>query len=199
MTAFGRRVAQQVPAAPISSTAANQHIMLLLTAFAFGVVSFYLASYTWSGMLTIPTELKIPAGNIRLDADLPRRVRPWAPWWIMPTIVAPLGMVFWRIFAMRRGNISLRGGAVAAILVLCTAFVVALFCLEIGAMLQYDPQPPIWKIASLVPLIAIESIAFLGVEMFINGIVYMPAFALIGLGFAAASRILMRNADFLLG
>jgi hypothetical protein len=196
---FGRRVAPPTATVLPSSRADwPQRLATSLTIVAFGILSFYLAYQTWRGLFGIPLEFRIPAGNIRLDADFPRSVRPWAPAWVAPSIVAVIGMAFWRLFAMGDQGISLRGGAVATVLASASAIPVAVFCLEIGAMLQYDPPPSIWSIASLLPLIAAESIGILVLNMLFHGIVLVPVAAVLGLGFAAAARLLLRTADFLL-
>lgn len=193
MSGFGRRLPQKISVvAPLSDPERTQRAVILFTIIAFGVVNLFPAYYIWRELIGVSLELKIPTGGVRIDSDLPSRVRPWAPWWIMPSIVALIAMFFWRALAIRSGRISLAGGTIAMVLSVCSAFPVAIFCLEIGAMLQFDPKPPIWKIATLMPKVAVESVGFLLINLGFHGQVIVPVAAIIGLAFAATSRVLMR-------
>lgn len=150
-----------------------------------GVLVFLYGYYVWRGLIGIPIELP---GKVTLDGEL-RKVRPWAPWWIMPSVTAVIGMLLWRLLAQRAHRISFRGAASAYVLTAISAFIVVTFCLELGAIAQYMPRPPLMKIVAVLPLIASEALAISLINMQYHGIVIVPGAALLGLAVAGLTRL----------
>ena len=156
-----------------------------------GVIVFLGALAIWSGLLGTPWELKPYA--VTLDSEL-RAVRPWAPWWLMPSLTALIGMGLWRTLAQRRGRkVSYFGAAVTCCLMPPIGMAIATVCLEMGAILQYSPLPSIGRIISLVPAILLESLGFAAIMMLFHGIVLVPLTVIVGILIAAISRLALRR------
>ena len=151
-----------------------------------GFIIFWGAYGTWSGTLGIPLELR-PSG-VTLDGSL-EKVRPWAPWWIMPSITALVGMLFWRLIAQRHETVSFLGAALVYVLTLAASFMVANFCLQLGAISQYQPPPPLWKIIGILPLIFLEGLSVIAINFVYHGPVAVPLYAMIGLIVAGVIRM----------
>jgi hypothetical protein len=142
-----------------------------------GLLGGLMMYWTWRGPLGVPLELKI---SMHLDDQLPP-VRPWAPWWAPTGILLLLTMMLWRILAAHARRISALGGTLALVLASVLTFPVAFLCLELGAVAQYDPLPPINRILAVLPLMLVESIASAILFLLMNGIAMLPAAALLGL------------------
>lgn len=154
-----------------------------------GLVIFWGAYWTWVEVLQVPLELG--PGDVTLDGFL-EKVRPWAPWWIMPSITALVGMLLWRWLAQRRGTVSFSGAALVYVLTLAASFMVANFCLQLGAIAQYQPQPPLWKIIGILPLIFLEGLSFIAINFVYHGPVAVPLYALIGVLIAGVVRMALQ-------
>jgi hypothetical protein len=154
-----------------------------------GVIMFFGAMAIWSGLLGVPTELK--PYSITLDTEL-EKVRPWAPWWVMPSFSALAGMMIWRAIAQRRdGRVSMWGAALAYCVALCVSIVIASLCLKIGAVLQYVPAPSLLRFLSVLPALLGEGVGLTIVTLSWHGIVLVPA-ALIGVVTATVFRLMLR-------
>lgn len=152
----------------------------LLTGFVF----FWGAYRIWVRVLGVPFELK--PGPITLDGAL-ERVRPWAPWWIMPSVTALIGMLLWRWIAQRGGTILIGGAARAYVLTVAASFVVAAFCLELGAIFQYVPPPPLLKIVAVLPAIFLEGLFLTALNL-----VAIPVAAILGILVASITRLALK-------
>jgi hypothetical protein len=69
---------------------------------------------------------------------------------------------------------------------------VAAFCLELGAISQYQPQPPIWKTIGILPLIFLEGLSFIAINVIFHGPIAIPAYVLTGLVIAGLVRLALR-------
>lgn len=150
------------------------------------MAGFLLGYWVWRGMLVIPFEL--PEGGITLDSGA-SDVRPWAPWWVVPSISALLCTLIWRTLAVRAGGISILRSVGALVLSGVAIFPICTFALDLGAIAQYVPAPPASHVLMVLPAIAAESIGFTVFNLAWHGVVLLPAAALLGLLIAGVARL----------
>ncbi|MFN3347326.1 hypothetical protein [Pseudorhodoplanes sp.] len=179
-------VSDQDAPAPAKKRSPAPSAILWAGTLLTGFVIFWGAYGTWVGTLGIPLELR--PGGVTLDGAL-EKVRPWAPWWIMPSITALVGMLFWRWIAQRHETVSFLGAALAYVLTLAASFMVGNFCLQLGSIAQYQPQPPLWKITGILPLIFLEGLSFIAINFVYHGPVAVPLYAMTGLIVAISIRV----------
>lgn len=168
---------------------ASRRAILWAGTLLTGFVIFWGAYWTWVEVLQVPLELR--PGGVTLDGRL-EKVRLWAPWWIMPSVTALIGMLLWHWIAERRGTVSFAGAALAYVLTLAASFMVATFCLQLGAISQYQPQPPLWKIIGVLPLIFVEGLSFIAINFVYHGPVAVPVAVVAGVTVAGVIRVTLR-------
>jgi hypothetical protein len=159
-------------------------ISMLLAGLA-GALNMYA---TWRFNLEVPLQLTVP---LHMDPAT-ESVRPWAPWWVPVAITALLAMLLWRAFAVRADGVRFVGGTVAATLTCYLTFVVAVFCLEYGAILQYVPPPPLAKLLMVSPLVLIGSVKMLALQLFFGFPVATIGNLLIAMAITATARLTWR-------
>ena len=180
-TDFGRRTAAE-PARPAPD------VSVRAAAIAAGMAGFLLAYWVWRGILVIPFELPEAIGGITFENSAPS-VRPWAPWWVVPSISAAATTLVWRVLAVRGGRISILRSMGALALGCIAIFPIASFALELGAIAQYVPAPSVFRVLMVLPAIAADSIGFTVIHLAWHGIVLLPAAALLGLVVAGGGRL----------
>jgi hypothetical protein len=155
-----------------------------MTTLIAGAIGGFFTYLTWRNSLGVPLELSVPVHM----GDRGAPVKPWAPWWVPTLIMAAITMLLWRWLALRRRRISLQGAAIAMLVSSFVVYVVAIASLEVGAMLQYVPQPSVLRILSLMPHVLLEGLQLIAVSIKVGGFVLWPVYALAGLLIAAAGR-----------
>jgi Na+/proline symporter len=159
--------------------------------YGAGAVGLLMAYWVWRGVLGVPFELASP--GVKLDRAF-EAVRPWAPWWVLPTLMTLASMAIWRALAWREDGISLRGAATVGVVIIPLALVLGAFCLQVGTIAQYVPTPPLAKIIGLLPRMLSECVSSAFVGLMFHGMVVVPASVLLMLVVAAATRLLLRTA-----
>lgn len=169
----------------------SERAMLRLSGVVAGTIGFLVAYWIWRHLLGVPLVLRPAVGGITLDgASSP--VRPWAPWWVVPSFAAALGFGAWRLLAARGNRISYWGGITAILLTTVAIFPISCFALQLGAIAQYNPMPPVSRILTIIPLIALESLDFTAFALgWWHSAVLIPA-ALLGAALAWATRCALR-------
>lgn len=158
-----------------------------------GAVAFFIGWWIWRGIIGVPLEFKPLSVGITLDGGIPFTAMPWAPWWVVPTASALLGTLIWRRAAVRKGRTSVFRSMNGMVLVCVFVFPISTFALELGAIVQIDPLPSIWTVLTLVPAMAAEGAGIALLNLAFNGMVLLPAAAIMGLIPAAVASILARH------
>jgi hypothetical protein len=146
------------------------------TTIIAGLIGAGLMYWTWRGIYGVPLELTVP---LHMDPATDR-VRPWAPWWVPAALMAIVTASLWRLIAARRrGTVSIVTGALVLFLASHLTYMVGNICLEYGAMLQYQPLPPLLKMLLLFPLVILEG-AQVTLLFFAMGLPIGPAIIAVG-------------------
>jgi hypothetical protein len=165
-------------------------ITFLVTTLIAGGFGAFFTYLLWRNSLRVPLELSVPVHM----GDQGSPVRPWAPWWVPTLIMAAITMLLWRWLALRRRRISLWGAAIAMLVSSFVVYVVAISSLEVGAMLQYVPQPSVLRILSVMPHVLLAGLQVIVISIKSGGFALWPVYALAGLLTAAAGRGVLRLA-----
>jgi hypothetical protein len=172
-----------------------RRIAILLSTFVAGIVGALYMYWTWRVEIGIPLQLSI---GLHMDPAW-ESVRPWAPWWVPTAIMAIITMVLWRILAAHAAGVSLKGGAIAIMIVSYLTYGVAMICLEIGAMMQYVPPPSLGRMLTVMPLVLIEAgrvmLLYLLMGFPIGWIATGLVSTINGMATAAVGRIILRIAE----
>ncbi len=159
--------------------AAGSDAAILVTTFIAGLIGAGFMYWTWRGVLEIPFVLTV---GLHID-PVSAPVRPWAPWWVPVAMMCLLTMLLWRLFVARRGRASVMAATALFFVVSNLTYVVAILCLNYGAMLQYVPTPPVTRMLALLPLVLLEG-AQLGA---------LPRYSNFSVVFASASMSCVRT------
>ncbi len=164
--------------------------LLFMTAIAalVGATMMYLR---WRGFFGVPHVLSVP---VHMN-DQGSPVRPWAPWWVPTGIMAIVTALLWCRLAVRKQRISLWGGAFALMLASMLTYTVGAICLEVGAMMQFLPRPPVTHILMVMPLVLLGGLQLIVLSLIMGGFIMLPLAALVGAALAAIGRIVSGELD----
>jgi hypothetical protein len=165
----------------------SRRVALWLATIVAGLAGAAMMYLEWRGFFGVPHELSVPVHM----ADEGSPVKMWAPWWVPASTMMLLTMMLWRLLAVRKGGISFWGGVLAMVIAGPLIYLVAIICLEVGAMLQFNPRPPINRILALVPLVIREGLELIVVMGSVWGILWG---SLIGVVTVLLGRLMLRLA-----
>jgi hypothetical protein len=165
----------------------SRRIALWLATMIAGLAGAAMMYLEWRGFFGVPHELSVPVHM----ADEWSPAKLWAPWWAPVSIMMLLTMLLWRLLAVRKQGISFWGGVLAMVLAWPSVYLVAIICLELGAMMQFNPRPSIARILALMPLVLQEGLELIVV---MGGVLGLLWGTLIGMTTVAAGRLILRIA-----
>ncbi len=165
----------------------SRRVALWLAMMVAGLTGAAMMYLEWRSFFGVPHELSVPVHMANEGSP----VRMWAPWWVPASIVMLLTMMLWRLLAVRKGGISFWGGVLAMVFAGPLIHLVAIICLEVGAMLQFNPRPPINRILALIPPVIREGLGLIVIMGSVWGVLWG---ALIGMFTVLLGRLMLRLA-----
>lgn len=156
-----------------------------------GAIGFGLAYYTWRELIVVPLEA---TPDHRFGPDVGGPVaHPWAFWWVAAAITGAVGVLAWRLLAMRTARVSLSAGMIAMTLTFAAVFPISAIVINLGEVVQFVLPPSPIRIMDILPVAALDAAFTAAWNLVFHGLPFVPVAAVLGFALAGVSRLVVRG------